>query len=151
MIGTCGALDPGLATGDVVIPSRAVAQEGVAHLYKGLAEDTGIVSSDLELTAKGRSALEQRNQNCRFPPSDLEFHLRSKRGDGRGVARNRLRISGHEAATLFTVAKHFGFAATALLVVWDQLTADRSFLDPLTPRNKPVWTPPCSKQPWDKP
>ena len=39
-----------------------------------------------------------------------------------------------EAATLFAVAKHFGFAATALLVVWDQLTADRSFLDPLTLR-----------------
>ncbi|MYG91386.1 MAG: purine-nucleoside phosphorylase [Acidimicrobiia bacterium] len=37
-----------------------------------------------------------------------------------------------EATTLFAVAKHFGYAATALLVVWDQLTADRSFLDPLT-------------------
>jgi len=41
-----------------------------------------------------------------------------------------------EAATLFAVAKHFGFAATALLVVWDQLTADRSFLDPLTPKDQ---------------
>jgi hypothetical protein len=35
-----------------------------------------------------------------------------------------------ETATLFAVAKHCGFAATALLVVWDQLTANRSFLDP---------------------
>ena len=33
MIGTCGALDPALATGDVVVPSIAVAREGVAHLY----------------------------------------------------------------------------------------------------------------------
>ncbi|MDE0131752.1 MAG: hypothetical protein OXQ32_05755 [bacterium] len=41
-----------------------------------------------------------------------------------------------EAATLFAVAKHFGFAATALLAVWDQLTADRSFLDPLTPEEE---------------
>ena len=38
-----------------------------------------------------------------------------------------------EAATLYAVARHFGFAATALLAVWDQLDADRSFLDPLTP------------------
>ena len=47
------------------------------------------------------------------------------------------RETGHgsvdmEAATLFAVARHFGFAAAALLAVWDQLTADRSFLDPLT-------------------
>ena len=46
MIGTCGALDPELATGDVVVPSQAVAREGVAHLYKTVAEDTGIVHSD---------------------------------------------------------------------------------------------------------
>ena len=38
-----------------------------------------------------------------------------------------------EAATLYAVAQHFGFAATALLAVWDQLDADRSFLDPLSP------------------
>ena len=41
-----------------------------------------------------------------------------------------------EAATLYAVARHFGFAATALLAVWDQLTADRSFLDPLTPKEQ---------------
>ena len=34
-------------------------------------------------------------------------------------------------ATLYAVARYFGFAATALLVVWDQLDQDRSFLDPL--------------------
>ena len=41
-----------------------------------------------------------------------------------------------EAATLFAVAKYFGYAATALLVVWDQLTSDRSFLDPLTAKEQ---------------
>ena len=41
-----------------------------------------------------------------------------------------------EAATLFAVAKQFGFVAAALLVVWDQLTTDRSFLDPLTPEEQ---------------
>ena len=49
MIGTCGALDPGLATGDVVVPSQAVAREGVAHLYKTVTEDTSIVPSDPDL------------------------------------------------------------------------------------------------------
>ena len=37
-----------------------------------------------------------------------------------------------EAATLYAVARYFGFEATALLNVWDQLDADRSFLDPLS-------------------
>ena len=53
MIGTCGALDPRLSTGDVVVPSQAVAQEVVAHLYEGVAEDTGIVLSDPDLTELG--------------------------------------------------------------------------------------------------
>ena len=55
MIGTCGALDPRLATGDVVVPSKAVAREGVAHLYKGVAEHTGIVLADPHLTQLGRT------------------------------------------------------------------------------------------------
>ena len=60
MIGTCGALDPRFATGDVVVPSRAVAREGVAHLYEGVAEDTGIVLADPNLTQLGRAALQNR-------------------------------------------------------------------------------------------
>ncbi|MDE2718261.1 MAG: hypothetical protein OXI33_14795 [Chloroflexota bacterium] len=133
MIGTCGALDPGLATGDVVVPSQAVAREGVAHLYKTIDEGTGIVLSDPDLTAMGRSALE--NRGIRTADS---LHLTwSSIFAQSGAMVEEWRESGYgsvdmEAATLFAVAKHFGFAATALLVVWDQLTADRSFLDPLT-------------------
>lgn len=54
MIGTCGALDPALATGDVVVPSTAVAREGVAQLY-GVPDK---VESDQGLTRAARSALE---------------------------------------------------------------------------------------------
>ena len=36
-----------------------------------------------------------------------------------------------EAATVCAIARQFGFAATALMVVWDQLGAGRSFLAPL--------------------
>jgi len=135
MIGTCGALDPGLATGEVVVPSQAVAREGVAHLYETVAEDTGIVPSDPDLTAQGRAALESRGVRTAdslhltwssiFAQSGAMVEEWRKRGYG---------SVDMEAATLFAVAKHFGFAATALLVVWDQLTADHSFLDPLTPK-----------------
>ena len=45
MIGTCGTLEPSLSTGDVVVPSQAVAREGVAHLYKkALREIVGLWS-----------------------------------------------------------------------------------------------------------
>ena len=68
MIGTCGALDPGLATGDVVVPSRPLLGKGVAHLYKGVAEDTGIVLSDPDLTAEGRAGPgEQRESELPTP------------------------------------------------------------------------------------
>ncbi|MCE2526764.1 MAG: hypothetical protein J4G00_04430 [Actinomycetia bacterium] len=137
MIGTCGALYPGLATGYVVVPSQAVAREGVAHLYGTVAEDTGIVHSDPDLTVMGRAALEESGIRTAdslhltwssiFAQSGAMVEEWRKRGYG---------SVDMEAATLFAVAKHFGFAATALLVVWDQLTADRSFLDPLTPEEQ---------------
>ncbi len=134
MIGTCGALDPGLATGDVVVPSQAVAREGVAHLYQDVAEDTGVVFSDPDLTRRGKAALE--NRGVRTADS---LHLTwSSIFAQSGAMVEEWRERGYgsvdmEAATLFAVARHFQFAATALLVVWDQLAADRSFLDPLTP------------------
>ncbi len=130
MIGTCGALDPALATGDVVVPSKAVAREGVAHLYKGVDENTGIVLSDPNLTAIGRDALESRG----IRTADSLHLTWSSIFAQSGAMVEKWRGKGYgsvdmEAATLFAVAKHFGFAAAALLSVWDQLTADRSFLD----------------------
>ena len=137
MIGTCGALDPRLSTGDVVVPSRAVAREGVTHLYKTVAEDNGIVPSDPDLTARGRTALENREVRT----ADSQHLTWSSIFAQSGAMVEEWREKGYgsvdmEAATLFAVAKHFGFSATALLAVWDQLTADRSFLDPLTPKEQ---------------
>ena len=133
MVGTCGALIPSLAPGDVVVPSQAVALEGVAHLYETVAEDTGVVPSDPDLTAQGKAALESRG----IRTADSLHLTWSSIFAQSGAMVEGWREQGYgsvdmEAATLFAVAKHFGFAATALLVVWDQLTSDRSFLDPLT-------------------
>ena len=134
MIGTCGALDPRLATGDVVVPSQAVAREGVAHLYKGVAEHTGIVLADPNLTQLGRTTLERRGVTA----ADSLHLTWSSIFAQSGAMVEDWRERGYgsvdmEAATLYAVAQHFGFAATALLAVWDQLDADRSFLDPLSP------------------
>ena len=133
MICTCGTLDPGLATGDVVVPTQAVAREGVAHLYKRVAEDTGIVLSDPNLTQLGPASLESRG--LRVADS---LHLTWSSIFAQSAAMvEEWRERGYgsvdmEGTTPFYVANTFGFPATALLVVWGQLTADRSFLGVLT-------------------
>ncbi|MCE2528999.1 MAG: hypothetical protein J4G11_03935 [Acidimicrobiia bacterium] len=129
MIGTCGALHAGLSTGDVVVPSVAVAREGVAHLYG--ASDT--VEADPSLSGLGRRRLMERNIRA---ADSLHLSWVSIFAQS-GAMVSAWRDHGYgsvdmEAATLYAVARSSGFAATALLVVWDQLDQDRSFLDPLT-------------------
>jgi purine-nucleoside phosphorylase len=133
MIGTCGALNPGLATGDVVVPSQAVGREGVAHLYKGVANETGVVLADPDMTELGRAALEAKGVKT----ADSMHLTWSSIFAQSGAMITEWRLEGFgsvdmEAATLYAVAQHFGFAATAFLAVWDQLDADKSFLDPLS-------------------
>ena len=130
MIGTCGAIDRRMATGDVVVPMTAVAREGVAHLY-GV---TDTVDADRTLTELGRTALEDRgiraSDSLHLTWSSIFAQSGAMVKEWRGLGYGSVDM---EAATLYAVARHFGFAATALLAVWDQLDADRSFLDPLTP------------------
>lgn len=129
MIGTCGALHAGLSTGDVVVPSAAVAREGVARLYAA----SGTIDADPGLTGLGRRRLMERD--IRAADSLHLSWVSIFAQSGAMVAEWRDRGYGSvdmEAATLYAVARYFGFAAAALLVVWDQLDQDRSFLDPLT-------------------
>ncbi|MYB44812.1 MAG: nucleoside phosphorylase [Acidimicrobiia bacterium] len=129
MIGTCGALHAGLSTGDVVVPSSAVAREGVARLYAA----SGTIDADPGLTGLGRRRLMERD--IRAADSLHLSWVSIFAQSGAMVAEWRDRGYGSvdmEAATLYAVARYFGFAAAALLVVWDQLDQDRSFLDPLT-------------------
>ena len=129
MIGTCGAIDPGLATGDVVVPATAVAREGVAHLY-GV---TDTVDADPTLTGLARTALQSRDirvaDTMHLTWSSIFAQSGAMVAEWRELGYGSVDM---ETATLYAVARHFGFAATALLAVWDQLDADRSFLDPLT-------------------
>ena len=129
MIGTCGALGPGLATGDVVVPTTAVAREGVALLY-GV---TDRVDADRDLSERGRAALEKRgikaSDSLHLTWSSIFAQSGAMVEEWSGLGYGSVDM---EAATLYAVARHFGFQAAALLAVWDQLDTDRSFLDPLT-------------------
>ena len=58
-LSTCGPLDPGLATWDMVVLSQAMDREGLPTCPKGVEDDTGVVLSDPHLTALGRAAWER--------------------------------------------------------------------------------------------
>ena len=127
-IGTCGALQPGLATGDIVLPETAACREGIAQIYG--AGDRA--PSDPELTAGAKDQLEKRGDathvgaHLTWPSifAQSSEMIRSWRKEG-------FLSVDMETATTFAVARHLGMAAVSMLVVWDQLLNSRSFLDPL--------------------
>ena len=152
-IGTRGALDPGLTTGDMFILSQAAAREGLPTCTKELPKTPASLRPGPDRTGKGHLG-EQRSQNCRRTALDWNSIFAQR---GAMVEEGRERGYGSvdmEAATLFAVAEHFGLAATALPPVSDQLTADRTFCDPSSPRTKPASTqptPPYLTQRWSSP
>ena len=130
MIGTCGGLDPELKPGEVVVPSAAVAREGVARLY-GAGD---LVRADPQLAERAREELQAGGIRVRDPLHLTWYSIFAQSG----AMIDEWRALGYgsvdmETATLYAVARHFGFAAIGLLAVWDQLDDNRSFLDPLTP------------------
>lgn len=128
-IGTCGVMRNGLRTGDVVLPIRAWCEEGVAQHYGAgpFAEATlgWVATAQGLLQAHGLTSHLAQHVTCAalFPQS------------GRMV--ERWHEAGYESvdmgsAATMAAAAHFGTAALAMLVVWDDLLSGKSFLDPLT-------------------
>lgn len=133
MIGTCGGLDPELEPGDVVVPSVAVAREGVARLY-GAGE---LVRADTQLATRARGLLEGDRIRVRDPLHLTWYSIFAQSG----TMIDEWREAGYgsvdmETATLYAVAGSFGFSAAALLAVWDRLDDNKSFLDPLSPQHQ---------------
>lgn len=133
MIGTCGGLQPGMRSGDVVVPTTAGAQEGVARLYGA----AGRVNADPQLARAGREHLADGGFAVHDTAHLTWYSIFAQSGemveDWRRLGYGSVDM---ETATLYAVARHFGFAAAALLVVWDLLDQNRSFLDPLQPEEQ---------------
>jgi len=113
-VGTCGAIADGLALGELVVASEAIAADGASRAL-GAGER---VAADAELTAALRG--EHRGATA---TTDLFY---DPRGDERHAA---WRAAGAlviemEAATLFQVALRRGVAAACVLAVTDVLSGD---------------------------
>lgn len=129
-IGTCGGLQAHLAPGDIILPEVALCREGVAHMYG--AHDAVLASGEwierAEVLLRARDHTVYRGAHVTWPSLFTETAQMMESWHHAGLLSVEM-----EAATTLAVARFFKMAAIALVVVWDDLTRGRRFLDPLPP------------------
>jgi purine-nucleoside phosphorylase len=132
-IGTCGAMDGGLATGTVMVPDTALGRDGVSAHYHGDGALAPKMDLDLARSARARVLLGQRGVPV-AGGAHLTWTSLFAQTDAlcAGWAAEGLRTVDMETAAVAAVAARFGRRAVALLTVWDALAAGKTFLEPLT-------------------
>jgi uridine phosphorylase len=110
-VGTCGALDRGLAHGDLVVAADAVADDGTSRAL-GAGE---AVAPDPGLTEALTAGLPEGRAPARIVSTDLFYD------DGRdeGWRERGAAVVEMEAATLFALGEKLGVATACALVVSD--------------------------------
>ncbi len=128
-IGTCGGLQPHLKPGDVILPELAIGLDGVAHLY-GAGEAAG---ASEEWIDRAHRSLRERSHTAYRGKHVTWSSLFTETAELIATWRRAGYLSvDMETATTYAVAQHFGREAVSLLVVWDDLTRGKHFLDPLS-------------------
>ena len=127
-IGSCGVLGSEVRPGDVIVPSAALGLDGTSALY---APDTSVAASG-DWSERALGELQRRGVTAHNGPSVTWPTLFNQPVDlvRRWSDAGYLGVDMETAATL-AVARHFGGAGIALLVAWDEILSQRSFLDPL--------------------
>jgi purine-nucleoside phosphorylase len=129
-IGTCGGLQSHLKPGDIILPEVAMCREGVAHMY---GTPDAVLGSDEWLT-RAADRLTQRGHTTYRGPHMTWSSLFTETPQMMEAWHKAGYLSVEmETATTYAVARHFGMHAVAMVVVWDDLTRGRRFLDPLPP------------------
>lgn len=127
-IGTCGGLQTHLQTGDIILPKVAIGRDGVAHLM-GAVE--GSMADEVHLE-KAKKHLEARQHRTHTGPHLTWSALFAQDGHMVEIWHHAGYLSvDMETATTYATAAYHRASAVSMLVVWDDLTRGRSFLDPL--------------------
>lgn len=128
-IGTCGGLQPDLRPGEIVVPDQVLGIDGVAHLF-GSGSTTSATPS---LVEQASSALRARGQTVHVGKHVTFSSLFAESVEMMQTwhADGYLAVD-METATTLSVAEHFNRSAVSLLVVWDELTRGRRFMDPMS-------------------
>lgn len=125
-VGTCGALDTGLALGDLVVATEAIAADGTSRAL-GAGDRVSASPDLLAVVIETADAPGHRTHRGPIVTSDVFY-------DDRGLepgwtAAGALAVE-MEAATLFTLADVRGVQAAALLVVSDIVLPERVRIGP---------------------
>jgi uridine phosphorylase len=127
-IGTCGGLQSHLKPGDIILPEVALCREGVAHMYGTpdavMGTQTQIDRAQALLQA--RELTTYRGNHVTWSSLFTETSQMMEAWHHAGYLSVEM-----ETATTFAVARHFNMEALSMVVVWDDLTRGRRFLDPL--------------------
>lgn len=122
-IGTCGALEPSLRLGDLVVATEAIGADGASRALAG-GERCPATEDLLAAVSAGAGSGDETHAVHHGPVVSTDLFY-----DGRGLEREwqaagALAIE-MEAATLFALAALHGVQAAALLVVSDLVGSDR--------------------------
>lgn len=129
-IGTCGGLQSHLKPGDIILPEVAVCREGVAHMY---GTPDAVLGSG-EWLDKAEQVLKQRAHTIYRGPHVTWSSLFTETPQMMEAWHKAGYLSVEmETATTYAVAQYFNMPAVSMVVVWDDLTRGRRFLDPLPP------------------
>jgi uridine phosphorylase len=120
-VGTCGALDPELRHGELIVAGDALAEDGTSRALGAGAT----AEADPDLTKALASALPGAPAPVRIASTDL-FYDESEEGGARSAEAGGSRAAAAvemEAATLFTLGRRLGVATACILAVSDTFEA----------------------------
>ena len=118
-VGTCGALDPSLELGALLVVSEALAVDGASRGL-GAGERAAPDSALLAALRDGGEASE-----ALVASTDLFYA-----GDDEALKDAGAEAVEMESATLFTLARRLGLAAGSVLIVSDTIFPNRTRIDP---------------------
>lgn len=128
VIGSCGALQPQIRLGDVVLPTRARIGEGASRYYGGgdwaEADEAWVDRAEKLVTGLGLRA-----QRGPFVTTSALFAQTPELIEG--WTREGYLGVDMETSAVFSAAHACGLEAVSLVFAWDELHRGRSFLDPL--------------------
>lgn len=127
-IGTCGGLQSHLRPGDIIVPENIRCADGVAEYY---VEDR-MTAADPALVLGAKAALKKQGRTVYCGPHVTFSSLFAESvAMYKGWHAEGLLSVEMEAGTSIGVAAKFGVPGVAMVVVWDELTAGRRFMDPM--------------------
>lgn len=129
-IGSCGALDAEVRTGDIVLPDAVAIGEGASQYYEPGATTS---QADAGLVEAARGAFTARGFTVHIGPhlTTSALFAQPPEAVASWSAAGYLAVD-METSAVFTVARRFGLRAVSLLFAWDELLDGRTFLDPYT-------------------